>query len=257
MKCPIVLDPTTHTYTNIDTGEFYLSVSSLIGQFKKEFDKDGVSKRVAKNAGVDQQVVLDLWDQIKDTACVNGTDHHTVMEEYSKNGIVAPGFECLINSYNKIIAPITNDSSIIYSEKLVYSLEHKVAGTSDLIIDNGSVFYVLDFKTNKKFNFISKYRDYFKSPISYLQQCEFTTYSLQLSIYAYMYEQLTKKRCGGIKILYKRNLFDLLSQHIPEISANAAKKLDKSYWEEINGIYMKPAVEDIFNVRLKKLKTVS
>jgi hypothetical protein len=109
-----------------------------------------------------------------------------------------------------------------------------LAGTADLIVENDNIFYVMDFKTNKKFNFINKYNEYFYEPIDYLPQCEFTTYTIQLSIYAYMYELLTGKKCGGLKIFYLREFND------------------KTFWQEIPCTYMKSTVIDLFNDKLKK-----
>jgi len=66
-------------------------------------------------------------------------------------------------------------------------------------------FTVGDFKTNKKFNFTSKYCESLLSPVEHLHNCEFNVYALQLSIYAYMYEKLTKKKCRGLVIFYLEN----------------------------------------------------
>lgn len=254
MKSEVVLNAATHTYTNTKTGEYYLSVSNLISQFKKPFDKEGVSKKIADREGVDQSVILETWETIKDVACDNGTACHVAHENFIKTGVVEEGFESLINSYKIITAPLIKDTTKIYSEKLLYSIMHKVAGTSDLILETGNIFYVLDFKTNKKFNFFSKYKDYFKSPINYLQQCELTVYGLQLSMYAYLYEQMSGKKCAGLKILYKKSLADIMSGYVPGLTDTARAKLDKPVWEEINCIYMKPAVEAILDNRLKTIK---
>ena len=107
-----------------------------------------------------------------------------------------------------------------------------MAGTADLIVENPTNFCIFDFKTNKAFNFSSKYDEYFQSPLDYLAQCEYTTYSLQLSIYAYLqeciYEALgTPKKCNGLKVFYLRDF-------------------SQSFWQEINIPYMKCSVESLF-----------
>jgi hypothetical protein len=101
---------------------------------------------------------------------------------------------------------------------------------------NGDVFHVLDYKTNKKFNFFSKYSEYFKEPIDYLQQCEFTTYSIQMSVYAHLFELMTGKKCASIRVLYLR-----------EFSG-------KRFWQDIHCTYLKSAVKELMQNRLLTLE---
>lgn len=230
----VVLDAESHVYTNTHTQERYTSVTNFIAQYKKPFDKDFWSKRVAARDGVTQQAVLDSWKSITETAQTRGTNVHLVMERYIKEHYVEPGFEELVDSFIKRTSNIIKSDSLVLSETLLYSHAHKLAGTSDLIVENGDIFYVMDFKTNKKFNFVSKYNEYFFEPIDYLQQCEFNTYTIQLSIYARLYELMTHKRCGGLKIFYLRDF-------------------QGKFWQEINCTYIRSAVDELFTDRMKKL----
>lgn len=229
----VVLDPETHTYTN-ELGEVYTSVTTFIGTYKKPFDKDKWSNVVAKREGVSQKEILDKWADITVTAQNRGTNVHLVMENYIKDKKIEKGFEELVDSFIKKTYGIINDTSLVLSEELLYSDQYKLAGTADLIVENKDIFHVMDFKTNKKFNYNNKYSEYFYEPIDYLQQCEFTTYTIQMSIYAYMYELLTGKKCGGLKIFYLREF------------------KDKTFWQEVNCTYMKSTVRDMFEDKLKK-----
>ena len=200
---PVKLDHDTHVYTNTETGEKYTSVTTFIGAYKKKFDSDKWSKVVAKREGVSQKEILDKWSNITVTAQNRGTNVHLVMENYIKDKKIEKGFEELIDSFVKKTYGVFKDDSLILSEELLYSHNYKLAGTADLIVENDNIFYVMDFKTNKKFNFINKYNEYFYEPIDYLPQCEFTTYTIQLSIYAYMYElEFPKRKCRQIYVLY-------------------------------------------------------
>lgn len=231
---PVVLDHESHVYTNTDNGEVYTSVTTFINSYKKPFDKDKWSNIIAKREGVSQKEILNRWSDITVTAQNRGTNVHLVMENFIKDKKIAKGFEELIDSFVKKTNGILKDNSLVLSEHLLYSHKHKLAGTADLIVENDNIFYVMDFKTNKKFNFVSKFNDYFYEPIDYLPQCEFTIYTIQLSIYAYMYELLTGKKCGGLKIFYLR-----------EFSEN-------TFWQEIPCTYMKSSVVNLFNDKLKK-----
>ena len=231
---PVVLDQESHVYTNTDNGDVYTSVTRFINAYKKPFDKDKWSKVIAQREGVSQKEILDRWNDITVVAQNRGTNIHLIMEDFIKSKTISKGFEELIESFVKKTNGILKDNSLVFSEHLLYSHKHKLAGTADLIVENDNTFYVMDFKTNKKFNFVSKYNDYFYEPIDYLPQCEFTIYTIQLSIYAYMYELLTGKKCGGLKIFYLREFNN------------------KTFWQEIPCTYMRSTVVDLFNDKLKK-----
>lgn len=231
---PVKLDHDTHIYTNTETGEQYTSVTTLINVYKKKFDSEKWSKLIAQREGKTQQEILNKWSEITVTAQIRGTNVHLVMENFIKDKKIEKGFEELIDSFIKKTTGIIVPTSKIFSEELLYSHEYKLAGTADLVVENNDIFYIMDFKTNKKFNFINKYNEYFYEPIDYLPQCEFTTYTIQLSIYAWMHEQLTGKKCGGLKIFYLREFND------------------KTFWQEIPCTYMKSSVIDL--LKDKKLK---
>ena len=48
----IKFDEAAHTYTHTETGEPFISVTTLLGKYKQPFDRDGHSKRVAEIEGV-------------------------------------------------------------------------------------------------------------------------------------------------------------------------------------------------------------
>lgn len=231
---PVTLNHDTHVYTNTETGETYTSVTTFIGKYKKPFDKDKWSKYVAQRDGLSQEEVLDKWSNITTTAQNRGTNVHLIMENYIKEKKIEKGYEEFVDSFIKKTNGIILPDSKILSEELLYSHEHKLAGTADLIVENKNIFYVMDFKTNKKFNYTNKYNEYFFEPIDYLPQCEFTTYTIQLSIYARMHELLTGKKCAGMKVFYLREF------------------KDKTFWQDIPMIYMKDTVDKLFMDKLSK-----
>lgn len=212
---PIVFDPGPHTYTNTDTGELYTSVTTVLGKYKKPFDKLFHAERVARRKGVEVQVVLDEWEQIKNDACAKGTKHHEEMEDlintkglmrqYVKTGVLPDGLESqLAYSFMEHISKI-KDVEQIQSELMVYNHEHKIAGTGDVFVDTNRGFFIKDFKTNKRFRYHSYYGDFLLRPLQHLMECEFNIYALQLSMYALFYEQITGKRCLGLEIFYMKN----------------------------------------------------
>lgn len=229
----VVLDHEKHIYTNVSTGEQYISVTNFISHYKKKFDSDFWSKKVAEREGVSQETVLNSWKEITVKAQNRGTKIHLVMERFLKEKYIEEGYEELADKFAKKISFLVKNNSKIQSEQICFDHQYKIAGTADLIIENDNFFYILDFKTNKMFNYVSKYNEYFYPPIDYLPQCELTTYTIQLSIYAYMHEMRTKKKCGGLKIFYMR-------------------ESDSRYWQEIPCVYMKDTVKNLFEDKLNK-----
>ena len=74
---------------------------------------------------------------------------------------------------------------------------------ADLIYEHSKDEFTLgDFKTNKKFRFSSPFGERLLAPVDHLHNCENNIYALQLSMYAYFYEQLTGKKCRKLVIFY-------------------------------------------------------
>ena len=106
----------------------------------------------------------------------------------------------------------------IYSEIVAFSHLYKVCGTIDVPVLNfiDKTFYIDDWKTNekelkdqagyyKKENGVVTDRwirtyETMKYPLNNLEQCDISTYTLQLSLYAFMVESITGFRCLGLTI---------------------------------------------------------
>ena len=198
----IKFDEASHTYTHIDTKKPFISVTTLLGKYKQPFDRDGHSKRVAKREGVSQEFVLEMWEAEKNRACSRGTNIHKVLEDYINYGEVEGDWGWLCKSYDKAVERSVDSFKNILCENLLYDEDSAIAGTADLIFEHKNEFTVGDFKTNKRFRFSSPYSERLKDPISHLHNCEFNLYGLQLSLYAYLYERMTGKRCRKCVIFY-------------------------------------------------------
>jgi len=198
----IVFDEKSHTYTNTETNNRYISVTTLLGKYKKPFDSASHSKRVAEREGVTQEFVLESWKETTRIATDKGTKIHNMMEQFVKFGETVESYNYLFKSYTKVVENTIGEYRKIHSEKLLSLDEYKVAGTSDLIYERKDDFIVADFKTNKKYRFNTDFNDYMLSPIEHLSYCEFNSYALQLSLYAYMFEKEIGKKCSKIVTFY-------------------------------------------------------
>lgn len=106
----------------------------------------------------------------------------------------------------KVLVKYIEQGYTLITEKIVYWVEYLVAGKIDLLLLRGKKFRILDWKTNKdELMFISGYRkkDSFSGlrtgewvnkderlfkPLDNLQYCKGTTYTIQLSLYAFLVE---------------------------------------------------------------------
>lgn len=214
----IKFDEASHTYTHVDSGAPFISVTTLLGKYKQPFDRYGHSKRVAKREGVSQELVLEMWEEEKNRACTRGTDIHKILEDYISCGDVKDNYGWLCKSYDMAAERSIDSFKNVLCENLLYDEEHLVAGMADLIYEHKNEFTVGDFKTNKKFKFSSPYSERLKDPISHLHNCEFNVYGLQLSFYAYLYERMSGKRCRKCVVFYLQD-DRFLSYHVNYMKA--------------------------------------
>ena len=199
----IIFDPKAHTYTHKATGEKLISVTTLLSKFKKPFDRDRHATRVANREGVPKEMVLEMWEDEKNKACTRGTEIHKLLEEYIKSGETVENYGWLFKSYDRAVERHIDKFDKILSETLVYDEMFKVSGTTDLIYEHKDNEFTLgDFKTNKKFKFSSPFSEKMLKPLDHFHVCEFNTYALQLSMYAYMYEKITGNKCRKCIIFY-------------------------------------------------------
>ena len=208
----------THTY--YINGKEQTSGTSFIGRFKEKFDMDGMSKRVAAKRGVPQQVVIDEWDRNRDISCEKGTAFHKYIED-SLNGItpqydshkyvimfgkdvIKEKYDKMIPQWDEFVCDHINKLQPVTSELILGDENLGICGMADQIFFNLEThkFEIWDWKTNKAINTYSRYKKKFKDPISYLDECELNSYSLQLSLYRYILEKNTNIKFGPSSIVW-------------------------------------------------------
>ena len=221
----VVFEEEGHTYTNTETSELYISATTLLRDYHEPFDSIGAATRVSKREGVEMQFILDLWQRQNDEANVKGTFIHKIIEDHLTGQLTRdhPKILKLVKQFDAIqkdhVLPRYTE---IHSEKVLWNHDHKLAGMADIIYDYKDGFIIGDIKTNKKFNFYSAYNDYMRAPVGHLHHCQFNEYCLQLSLYAFMREELTQTTCKGLVVYYyDPTLSDFVAYHLnymkPEI----------------------------------------
>jgi hypothetical protein len=194
-------NPAKHAYTNQLTGEDYISVTTLLSKFKKQFDSHSISERIAKRDGGTPEEIRAKWAQQNEESKKYGSLIHSIIEKYNKTQTITEGYESLIEAYKNF--GLIQKTDQILSEEQLYSHTHKLAGTADIIrLEEKGGFSIFDIKTNKRFNFYSQYNEKLLYPVEHLSACEYTSYSLQLSLYGYMFEGISGRKLNQLGIIY-------------------------------------------------------
>ncbi len=204
-------DEASHSYTNMN-GEKYISATTIIGKYKQPFDSWKVATAYAKKNGETAAYWVDAWEKNKLAACAKGTAFHKKKEEdlMETNGVVRGNKVVQIVDISKFTEPNINYSRLpdgIYPELRLWDHYWHVAGTSDIVEVDGEYFDMDDHKTNKKIDKESyihpkEGRKMMNYPLSGLMDCNLQHYELQLSLYAYMFEKLSGKKCRNLTITH-------------------------------------------------------
>ena len=224
----VKFDEESHTYTNTETNEIYKSATQLLGLFKKPFNTDLHSKRVAEKRGLSQEEILQEWGNITSKSIYKGKNIHKLLENYINYGETEKEWMWLYKGFDRQRSIICDKYDTIRSEKLLWNNNYKIAGTCDLIVDIDDEFCIWDFKTNKKMSTSNPYKEYLLEPIDFLQACSYNIYALQLSLYAFMYENSSYKSVRNLCIFY---IYEdkIIPYHVPYLKLEIKQLL--SYYK--------------------------
>lgn len=240
----VYLEPIEHVYIHRETGKKYKSVTTVISLIEHEFKSEEVALAIENQSdedkqeryiGMNQAQILDYWQEINDEANEYGTYIHELIEKYLlKNKWYFPkdDFEKkVIAEFNKINFELGRE---YYPERILFSEEYEIAGTADLVVEVDDIYFDIgDWKTNKEFNYYSKYQQELRPPFDHLQDCQYVVYTLQLSTYALMYEMETGKKCRHIWIGHWDKEKEIWTKIPVMYMKHEALKLMK-HWKMIN-----------------------
>jgi len=151
---------------------------------------------------VKKEEILASYDEERIKSCERGTTIHKVFEDaYYKSDKhdlkkfgLGGNFICKKDYYG-----LDLDKGI-YPEYLISKISSdgilKVAGQIDLLIKDGKDIYIYDYKSNREIKQKSYYnrnkRSYecMKFPLNHIMDCNLMHYTIQLSLYAYLLQQI-------------------------------------------------------------------
>jgi hypothetical protein len=205
----VYIDKDRHLYFNRKTGEQLISWSKFSDYFFPKFDAKKIAPFCAGKGdyvGMTVEQVLEKWASHGGEFAGNGTDIHSAIEDFSETGKVKEEHK-QYKALAKSIEAEYKEYKKIFNEQVLYT-KHGIAGTTDKWFDisnhKDSVFDLEDYKNLKNgLDYIPKEKvrqKYCNYPIQHLLNCNFTKYNLQLSMYAFMGEELTGRRCRKLTI---------------------------------------------------------
>lgn len=194
----VKLEPIAHKYFDA-SGNEYMSVSHFIKKLSQPFE-DTYPYRIADDATRAE------WAKKRDDAANGGTRVHNALEDFSKTGKVKESDLEFQDAVRDIIS-MYNDYHTCHEEVCLYNEKYRLAGTTDKLCvisrSKNSAVDIADYKTNTAgdgINFFSKYSKRLYEPLEHLEDCNFIKYSIQLSLYAYFFEELTGRKVRRLYI---------------------------------------------------------
>ena len=201
----IVFNAADHSYKSVDAEDVirWISVTTLVSNFKKPFDAEKTAARVSKNKrskwyGIEPKAIIAIWNGEADRATSLGTYYHNQREadicalaSIEREGIPIPVVTPVPEVNGLKIAPSQKLDSGVYPEHMVYLKSAGICGQSDLVEVVNDHVNITDYKTNKEIK-TEGFRNWegdtekLLYPVAHLDDCHFNHYSLQLSIYMYI-----------------------------------------------------------------------
>jgi ATP-dependent exoDNAse (exonuclease V) beta subunit len=173
--------PEPHIYL-IDNCPLTISVSTFVKLFFTPFEAELWASIKAPSLGMTETEVLEMWRQKGRKAAALGTELHAEIEGFLETKTITskkPEFNHFLNLYNSKLFKLTP----YRSEWSIFDEDFSISGTTDMVFKkpDGS-FAIYDWKRSKE---IKKENRYSRGlgPCSYLPDCNFMHYSLQVNIY--------------------------------------------------------------------------
>lgn len=197
-KSDVYLEPQSHRYFD-SNGNEYMSVSRFLKFLYQSFEQKTAYKMAS-------QEKRDEWKSHANFAAGQGTNMHEALELYNKTGQILEHNSHLSEAIKSIMFEY-KDYYQTFDEICLFNRDYRVAGTTDKICittrHKSSEVDIADFKNNiKGISYYSDYKDRLYEPLSHLHDCNYVKYSIQLSLYAHFFEELTGRKVRQIYIHY-------------------------------------------------------
>jgi hypothetical protein len=184
--------------------ENLVSITTFIHKYCNEFDADKIIEKMmlkadfnkGKYAGMTPDDIKNKWTQDGKNASGEGTKMHRHIELFYNDVPLPPANECSVELeyFKKFHADIVekNRWTQFRTEFRIYDLELQIVGTIDIVfipdLSRPLEIIIYDWKRSKGINKSNRFQT-MKDPISYLDDCNWIHYNLQLNLYKYLLEK--------------------------------------------------------------------
>lgn len=200
----ILFKQANHQYISEEEPDIeWLSVTTLLGQFKQPFDAPYQASRSSKNKqskwyGMTPQEIQSVWKAESERAIKLGTWYHDQQEkqlirfnQINRDGRLLPVFPAQYDDFGNKVAPDQKLVEGVYPEHLLFLKSAGLCGQSDLVEVIDGVVNITDYKTNKEIK-TEGYTNWegitqkMRFPVSHIDDCNLKQYQLQLSVYLHI-----------------------------------------------------------------------
>lgn len=187
--CPVAFDAARHAYS-LD-GRPLRAVSALLRLVSPPFDPEGkIARRLAIRSDLPTDVaareIPQAWEAKKERACDKGRGFHEALQGWVERGEHDPAYARSYEHFQR-----WPWRGALACETILWNDGWGLAGTSDLLERTGErSLRVYDFKTNERLEKSCRWNRYLLPPVDHLDDCNFSKYELQLSLYGLMLEQM-------------------------------------------------------------------
>ncbi len=204
----IVFHEDEHKYTY--NGYDCRSVTTLLKDYKHIFDDVLIAGKYAKKHGMELMEVLKNWEQIRERSGTIGTEVHRYAEMKFLQKAYVPHWgnyevpEQLLTYVDNFYHDTKNKLIPIKLEFVVGSFEKRLCGMIDKLFWNvkAKELQIWDYKTSKKIETSSAFKNKMQKGLKHLDDCEYNTYSLQLGIYKKIIETECQIKLGNSYICW-------------------------------------------------------
>lgn len=190
-------------------GKELISVTTLIGKYKEDFDEEYWSEFKGSQYNVSSEKIKKAWSFINKKGTIKGSAIHDYAENLFQNKVfkypeqlildefgfdpVLPEYQITKKHVDKFYNDVHGKLIPIRTEMVVYDRESLIGGMLDILFYNikKCEFQIYDWKTNKKFSRENKNK-HLLDKLCVLEACDLEIYSLQLE----MYKQIIQKNTG-------------------------------------------------------------
>lgn len=206
----IIFNQASHSYTY--HGQPLTPVSRIVSQLKPPFDREGIAARTATRRGVGVATVLAEWDKARDVSMARGTRVHEYIARKLTGKAEPPQTDMFLALNQQLAEMDAFDRFWVATpdvghpaeqvEWVIGDAELGIAGTVDAILrGDPGILHIFDWKTGKEFKTENRFQKLLP-PFDDLDDCDLSSYSLQLSLYRLIVQRNIDNELGDSYIVH-------------------------------------------------------